>query len=165
MSALYCFHLWEIPGFTGLYWKASSLSIKAFFFIYCRSSSSAKVVFKGLLTSDWQVKKDFKVKQMLDVNVPNYESEHVHTARKTSTIFTNQQKLEREGMNYVNLKYECIRQCFVRQRIIKQIILRIFSQKINSFIRSAFEFPIYRWAVNPVVDLDTLLDKNHSIII
>ena len=57
----------------------------------------AKVVFKGLLTSDWQVKKDFKVKQILDANIPNYELEHVHTVKKSSTLFTNQKKLEREG--------------------------------------------------------------------
>ena len=60
--------------------------------------SPAKVVFKGLLSSDWQVKKDFKVRQILDANIPNFELQNIQTVKKNPTLFTNQKKLEREGL-------------------------------------------------------------------
>jgi len=59
---------------------------------------TAKVVFKALLSSDWQMKKSFQVKQILDANIPNYDLEHVHTVKRVASIFTSQKKLEKEDL-------------------------------------------------------------------
>ena len=76
---------------------------------------SAKVVFKALLSSDWQTKKNFQVQQILDANVPNYELEHVHTVKRVASIFANQKKLEKEGNNFA---FTCrTRICHVESRL------------------------------------------------
>lgn len=65
---------------------------------YIKYRLIAKVMFKGILTSDWQVKKPFEVKQILDANIPNYELQHVHTSKRIPTMFQSQKKVEKEDL-------------------------------------------------------------------
>ena len=111
------------------------------FTILCITIPSAKVVFKGLLTSDWQVKKDFKVKQILDANIPNYELEHVHTVKKSSNLFTNKKNLEREGsslnIDLMTKSTLTIKSFFFLIKIRKMNI----KERFNSYLRSLTSSP------------------------